>query len=132
MASGRRDYTYGFASQKQSVNVEQLYWIEKFEKELTPGASALMIEYNVPEGYKLVITGGLVSCNMPGKQRFYVHFGVELWGYIDYDTNYQLPYDPSGTYELVYGETARLYCLNDDDVDIIAYAVLHGFLEEVI
>jgi len=131
MASGREDYTTGLSPLKQSTSLDQVYWVEKKEKQIVAGATNGMIAYVVPAGYKLIITGGLVTCSNPGRQTFYVHLGVSLWGYIYYDTNYLLPYDPSGIYEMAAGETAYLYCRNDDDQTALMYCVLHGFLEKV-
>jgi len=131
MASGRRDYLTGVSPLKQTTSIEQEYWESEHHQWLDADEFVEYINYVVPVGYKLIITGGLVTASLPALHYFYIKMGdspiVSIW----YDTNYQFPQDQSGIYDISAGKVAVLWCRNMDTFGCIIGAVLYGFLEKI-
>jgi len=131
MASGRRDYLSGISPLKLTISLEQEFWNEKHRQWLDPDEFIEYINYTVPEGYRLIITGGLVTCSNPGLQYFYIQMGDEELDVVWYDTTYQFLYDQTGLYKLVAGESAVMWCRNMDSVASSVHGALYGFLEKI-
>lgn len=131
MASGQQDYWYSMLPAKSVLGPGQIRWIETDHKDVGSIDVEDLINYTIPENYKLHITGGVVSCHLPGRQGFSIVVGGVIWGGIYFDQVFVLSHDPTGLYRGDSGEIVKVVVSNHDNVECTFHAILHGFLEEV-
>lgn len=131
MSSGRADYWYRFAAQKFSASIDQTVFIERGLESVAAGASQNLVDYEVPAGYKLIVTGLYVSCDSPGINQFWATFHSFTFGSIYFDLNFVFMGDNTGIYTVAAGQGALLDITNKLDVTAIFTGALYGFLEAV-
>lgn len=132
MSSGRSDYWYAVLPGMLRVGVNQSDWFASEVVLLGSGEDAFMIDYTVPDNYKLSITNGIITCSHPGIQVVVLYMGATDIGRITIDQLCHLPMGVSGNYILEAGEKIRIYVRNLDSVAVNYYVILFGFEEYLI
>lgn len=129
MARGRPDYWYGMLPGKAIFAAPQSSWYAVEQGDIGAGLNDDFIEYTVPEGFILHVTGGLISCDHPGIQKCAMNFSPALLGNVFYDQIFALPLNPSGTYDIEAGHTLYVRVYNEDEVTCNFLVSLIGFEE---
>jgi hypothetical protein len=132
MARGRSDYWYGMLPGKAAMGVGQTEWYISGDVAVAASGSEYAIDYTVPVGYRLNITGMLVTCSAPGNQAFSVYLGGVSISTFYFDKSLLSPFNPGGGYVLEAGEKIEVNCYNLDNVSITFTVTIVGFEEYII
>lgn len=131
MGCGKPDYWTRVADQRTGISVEQVSWISKDHHSLDYLESINAIDYVVDENKELCITGGIVSCSLPGVQVCRLYVGVYNTDRIYYDQVYNFPSYARGLFVAKAGEMVRLYLYNLDRCLVTVYYNIFGYLGDV-
>jgi hypothetical protein len=131
MASGREDYWTRTAPQRVTLSTIQNSWWECDQKSIDSGESEFIINYTVPVGYKLVVTGLVISCRSPGINAVSFDFSGGAAGFVYFDVNYSHIRDSSGICEVSAGSSVLLKGWNLIEDTAFFWGCLYGFLEVV-
>jgi len=130
MATGRRDYTYGFYQETVTIRRSGTLFKSDTVYPVGPGDMAEIYSYTVPEGYRLVLNGLHVTLPMAGLcwVRLLKNGGRMLYNWFTYSYFFN-----PGTYGgLLYDEGDKLTVefMNGDEVEAPIYVLVLGVLEE--
>ena len=131
MASGRQDYSVKVVPTRVSIPLEQQYWYQDKGGFIAPGASPYLINYTVPVSYKLVITGGVISCQLPGINYFRLYIAGVTLKAVYFDSSFIFPSDSAGIFTLKAGEVFKTDIWNNDTVSTNFLTTFWGYLEKV-
>ena len=132
MSTGHEDYWYKYLTSHNIMGPEQSPWFAQGTKEVNPGVIATFITYNVPEGYKLNITGGIISADLPGVNAVFFYVDDVLLWRLYFDLNIQLHFNPAAGHILAAEQTLKLLVLcADADVKVLFEGALFGFEEKI-
>ena len=129
MGSGRTDYWYGHLPGQSILGVSQTSWYVLVGHEIDPSGYVQVIEYTVPIGYRLYITGAHISSDLPGMEFFaiWVDDVAITAGY--YDGLSVLPGAPLGGYILGEGQVLEVWAKNTDGKKRTVYCSMVGYEE---
>jgi len=129
MGSGRSDYWYGHLPGQSILGVNQTSWHAVVGYEIDAAGSVTIIEYTVPTGYRLYVTGAHISASLPGMDYFVIHIDsvAVTAGY--YDGLSVLPGSPLGGHILEAGQVLGVDAKNGDSLKKTVYCSLVGFEE---
>lgn len=132
MSSGHEDYWYKYLTSHNVMGQDLVDWFQSGTIELDAGTWDYIIDYTVPDGYRLNVTGGMVSANRPGICPVYAYIDdVMIWR-IFYDVNLLFPFNPASGHVLTQGQTFKVVVYNTELIlPVYFYCALFGF-EEII
>lgn len=132
MASGRRDYTWGFLNEAAIEGRYTVSFIKNFSVNIGPGSEAFLCKYVVPVGYKLLINR-VIFCNTSRFRNFAI---IEVNYYaiaqIYFSDDYCFTFSEQNPLCLVAGEELELVCQNADEVNSLFFGTVIGILQGVI
>jgi len=131
MASGRPDYWYQFLPGKTTLGKGQSIWIKAAQVVIDSGDNNLIINYEVPVDYILIIQGMGISCSEPGINGVNFNLHDVVIGVIYFDVNYNFPNDSSGICQIIAGNSVMLRGWNIDNRKAFYYGYMYGFLSKV-
>ena len=131
MPIGRPDYWYSMFPGLPGLGSGQTDWYMAQDPSIDTGETVGLLEYTVPAGHVLNITGGLISCDQPGINRFYMEIDLELICDIYFDTFCSFPQQPVGLNVFTAGKVLNVSITNKDTVTVQFYAILTGYLKQV-
>lgn len=132
MASGRRDYTWGFLNE---AAVEGRY-TESFVKHGVSLVDAwegkILYEYTVPAGYRLCINRIEYSTNSRVVNVAQVLWGSSVICFNFFSDNYASVFSDQNPFYLAAGETLSAQCVNNDEKAYAFYCSIIGSLQSLI
>ena len=132
MASGRPDFWRGVMPVQPVLGANQVVWYAVDHDTLDGAPAVDLINYTVPDDYKLYITSGIISCSMAGREYFTLKIDdVEIFAAY-YDSLFQLSTNSLGCFVLDAGEKLTIMVSNNDPAANIFWVTLTGFLEHLI
>ena len=127
MASGRPDYWYRML-EGHKVSVSGQSDVTLFQlKEIIGGANDVVLEYNVGANYRLHVTSGNISANLPGINRVLFYFSLADYFAVMFDQCYNLPAGLGGSFIVEGPAQLSIRVYNLDTVGIEFYASILGF-----
>ena len=132
MASGRRDYTWGFLNEAAIEGRHIDSFIRNDGAVIVAGGQAFLYKYTVPADYKLLIN----------RVFFYTTSRVRNFGIIEINTyakaqiyfaeDYCFVFSDQNPFCVNEGEEIEIVCHNYDEIDANFYVTLVGILESLI
>lgn len=116
----RPDYTPEVAVGKPIIGVEQTHWCDlwttadDYGGRLPAGLTLTITAYTVPEGYRLHLGGGVVSCEASCIQNIALVATPGIVGDFRYDMRGDIILGPD-TATIIEGGTALIYILTNND-----------------
>jgi len=131
MASGRRDYTWGFLSETaaegrycESVNVYS-------SKSVISGCSEKMYQYEVPEGYRLLVNKVVISTESRDVNIFWVRHGLSVILYSYFSDFHIVDFTDRNPFVFEHGYDLIVYITNKDVSAKWFYVCIVGVLEQL-
>lgn len=134
MSRGHPDYWSGQIPAMPKLAPDQTSWFRSGTTPVAAGGNALIIEYTVPAGYELYITGAIASSDFPIIQRVELLYGeayiTSFCGQIWYNTLLILPVNGWNRVVVDAGTPVAMKFYNDDSAQHNFNGNLVGFLQE--
>ena len=112
MASGRRDYTWGFLSETGTEGRYGFTFTPAFTDALDPFEKKLVYNYQVPSGKRLVVNTVWVSCELRDVNRLYVYLKGQIVLDIYFADHFCFNFSDKNPPILTEGETVLIRCTN--------------------
>jgi len=131
MASGRRDYTWGFLNEAASEGRYNQTFQEYVSKDIAAGAVELIWSYTVPAGYRLALNR-IEVCSFSRIRNwvFLVSNGVTILTIL-FDTNYSFIVSDKNPLYTEAGQIVYVSCRNLDELSSMFYGQVTGVLEQL-
>ena len=129
MTRGRVDYWYGILPGKTVLGPYQEPWFEWLKERIAANDAEDFNLYTVPAKYRLYLTGGSISCQSPGINRFLIFNNDDIVLDMAYDQMQILPITEGGPYIFEAGDVVRIRIYNYDLVYGDFHLTLSGFRE---
>jgi len=132
MATGRRDYTWGFLSEEASEGRYKEQFIKYFNTIVFPSETKVVYEYNIPTGKILAIYRVDISCDSGVDCRIIT--AVDLTTEIDrfFSGEHSIIFSDKSPRVLQAGQNFRVICYNLDIVNVQFIGLVNGLLMDVI
>lgn len=127
MAHGAPDYWPYVTAGLPVPLSDQVLWVETDARDIAGLGNAFMIDYTVPAGEELYVTGGYVSTDFARIQRYALSVDLVAWGTYYFDTFAHLPLNPSAMVRAVAGEHFYVRVYNDDALQHSFAVTVYGF-----
>ena len=131
MASGRRDYTWGFLHEAASEGrYSEPYW-ELLYKTIEAGIGETIYTYTIPSGYRLGVTS-VEMCSTSRLKNWIAMYinGVNIFK-IFFDNTYSFIVSDKNPLYVNAGEIIYIDCFNADDIAYAFHGFITGVLEQV-
>ena len=131
MASGRRDYTWGFLNEATPEGRYTESFVHSFGGPIIAGGEDSLYSYTVPEGYRLAVnridissTSRAVNLLVIGVDPVYV---TSIW----FSDNYSLIFSDQNPFYIEAGKTITVDLTNFDEVTGVFSGDIIGSLEQI-
>jgi len=112
MASGRRDYTWGFVSETATEGRYCESFTPAFNDVIPPLETKQMYFYTVPPGKKLTVNSVWVSCILRDVNRFSVYLNGQTVLDIYFADHFCFNFSDKNPFIFTGGETVSIECFN--------------------
>ena len=131
MASGRRDYTWGFLNEAASEGRYVEFFGRFFATGITGKHTVLACTYTVPAGYRLGINRVGVASGIVPDNQVYINKNDDNIFIVFFSADYYHEFSDHNTLYFEEGETMNLYIWNNDTVTTTFNGCVSGTLEQV-
>ena len=131
MSVGLPDYYRMNVGTKNVLGKNQNAWYAFWTGDIDANSMIILTPYACPVGFRLYLTGGIVSCNTSCIQRFLLLHTPGIAIYFSYDIRGEFNLHPPIGEPLDAGESLTYYVINDDKVIRTFYITLLGVYEKV-
>lgn len=133
MAYGRKDYFWGMAPEKSVFGELQIQWQEIDAGSIAGNqGTADYIDYTVPAGYILNLTGLILGSRSSGITQWYVYRDAVVVGFGYFDTQMHMSYGQGGEIIFSPGEVFKVTLVNFMEYTIFYGIDAYGFLQQTI
>lgn len=131
MATGRRDYTWGFQNESVSEGRNCISIAETGGAVCLAGSVKLLLTYTVPIGYRLGINRITINTPSQATNYMYVVAGTTSIGTLYFSVAGEVTYSDQNPYYLAAGNLCKVNVYNDDDIDQSFSCCVIGVLEKI-
>ena len=132
MASGRRDYTWGFLNEAAVEGRYTESFMKQGEDTVMAGATAVPYTYTVPVGYRLTVNRIDISTESRVRNIALILLGVDVVSMHYFSDNYSLVFSDQNPYYIAAGEGLSVQCINQDEITSVFLCTVTGSLMELI
>jgi len=132
MATGRRDYTWGFAIETSITQRNFEGFFEHDNENIEGSDSAVMINYEVPVGYNVLLTHFYITSASPQLNHFTLYKNGAGIIYEYFTQAFHIDFDARGGLKLEPGDELTAEVDNIDDVAAVFCVTVIGLKEPII
>lgn len=132
MATGRRDYTWGFLNEAAGEGRYRGPFNSYFSSLLSPYTSVSLYQYTVPVGKKVSVNTVYITTDSFFRSIVYFYRGEEEIGRIYFSVNYCFDFSDINPIVFEAGEIIKVRVYNGDEVAAIFVGNVIGVIEDVI